>query len=180
MPEGGSGGSATGNPFLDLAIVVVLIVVSGFFAAAELSLITARRHRLSQLASEGNRSAQVAQGLIEDPSRFLATIQVALTFLGFLASAVGAVSFSGSLADLIRLIPLQFLRDAASTITWGCWAPSLQTEWTWRSARPGSGAAPRRARASVLRSAPRGCAGAWSSIRVQLYAARVNAVPCSL
>ena len=116
MPEGGSGGSATGNPFLDLAIVVVLIVVSGFFAAAELSLITARRHRLSQLASEGNRSAQVAQGLIEDPSRFLATIQVALTFLGFLASAVGAVSFSGSLADLIRLIPLQFLRDAASTI----------------------------------------------------------------
>src|SRR5205823_12740747 len=116
MPEGGSGGSATGNPFLDLAIVVVLIVVSGFFAAAELSLITARRHRLSQLASEGNRSAQVAQRLIEDPSRLLATIQVALTFLGFLASAVGAVSFSGSLADLIRLIPLQFLRDAASTI----------------------------------------------------------------
>ena len=115
MPEGGGGGSATGNPILDLTIVIVLIVVSGFFAASELSLITAKRHRLSQLASEGNRSAQAAERLVEDPSRFLATIQVALTFLGFLASAVGAVSFSGSLAGLIRLIPLQFLRDAAST-----------------------------------------------------------------
>ena len=116
MPEGGGGGSATGNPILDLTIVIVLIIVSGFFAASELSLITAKRHRLSQLASEGNRSAQAAERLVEDPSRFLATIQVALTFLGFLASAVGAVSFSGSLAGLIRLIPLQFLRDAASTI----------------------------------------------------------------
>ena len=100
MPEGGGGGSATGNPILDLAIVIVLIVVSGFFAASELSLITAKRHRLSQLASEGNRSAQVAERLMEDPSRFLATIQVALTFLGFLASAVGAVSFSGAVAEV--------------------------------------------------------------------------------
>jgi putative hemolysin len=116
MPEGGGGGSATGNPFLDLAIVIVLIVVSGFFAASELSLITAKRHRLSQLASEGNRSAQVAERLMEDPSRFLATIQVALTFLGFLASAVGAVSFSGAMAEAIRLIPLKFVQDAASTI----------------------------------------------------------------
>src|SRR5437588_11066034 len=94
MPEGGGGGSATGNPILDLAIVIVLIVVSGFFAASELSLITATRHRLSQLASEGNRSAQVAERLIEHPSRFLATIQVAITYLRFLPSAIGAGSFA--------------------------------------------------------------------------------------
>src|SRR5439155_1417213 len=83
-----------------------LIVVSGFFAASELSLITAKRHRLSQLASEGNRSAQVAERLLEDPLRFLAAIQVALTFLGFLASAGGAVYISVPAADLIRIIAL--------------------------------------------------------------------------
>ena len=116
MPETGSGGSATGNPFLDLLIVAVLIVVSGFFAASELSLITVKRHRLAQLSSEGNRAARAAERLVEDPSRFLATIQVALTFLGFLASAVGAVSFSGSMANLIRLIPWQPIQDAAPTI----------------------------------------------------------------
>ena len=116
MPEGGGGGSATGNPVLDFAIVLVLIVFSGFFAASELALITVKRHRLTQLAGEGNRSAQSAERLLQDPSRFLGTIQVALTFLGFLASAVGAVSFSGAIADAIRLIAWQPLRDAAGTI----------------------------------------------------------------
>jgi putative hemolysin len=116
MPEGGGGGSATGNAVLDLAIVVVLIVASAFFAASELSLITVKRHRISQLASEGNRSAQMVEQLVQNPSRFLATIQVALTFLGFLASAVGAVSFSGALADLIRVIPWGPIQGAARTI----------------------------------------------------------------
>jgi putative hemolysin len=115
MPEGG-GGSTTGNPLFDLAIIAVLILVSGFFAASELSLITVKRHRLSQLASEGNRAAVVADRLVQDPSRFLATIQVALTFLGFLASAVGAVSFSGGLANLIRTIPLGLIQQGAGTI----------------------------------------------------------------
>ncbi len=77
---------------LDLAIVAALILIGGFFAASEIALITVKRHRLHQLVSEGNRSAQVAERLTDDPSRFLATIQIAITFLGFLASAVGAIS----------------------------------------------------------------------------------------
>ncbi len=116
MPEG-TGGGGTGNPVLDVAIVLALILVGGFFAASEISLITVRRHRLNQLVGEGSRAARVAQRLTEDPSRFLATIQIALTFLGFLASAFGAVSFSGSLAGLVRRIPLEFVRDSASQIS---------------------------------------------------------------
>jgi putative hemolysin len=116
MPET-TGGGGTGNPVLDVAIVLALILVGGFFAASEISLITVKRHRLSQLVGEGSRAARVAQRLTEDPSRFLATIQIALTFLGFLASAFGAVSFSGSLADLVRLIPLTFIRESASQIS---------------------------------------------------------------
>jgi putative hemolysin len=109
--------SVTGNPFLDLAIVFALILVGGFFAASEIALITVKRHRLSQLIGEGSRAAKVAQHLTEDPSRFLATIQIALTFLGFLASAVGAVSLSGSLAKVVRQIPLTFIQDAAGQIS---------------------------------------------------------------
>ena len=116
MPET-TGGGGTGNPVLDVAIVMALILVGGFFAASEISLITVKRHRLTQLVGEGSRAARVAQRLTEDPSRFLATIQIALTFLGFLASAFGAVSFSGSLANLVRLVPLEFIRDSATQIS---------------------------------------------------------------
>jgi putative hemolysin len=111
MPE------ETGNPILDLAIVLALILVGGFFAASEIALITVKRHRLNQLVGEGSRAARVAQRLTEDPSRFLATIQIAITFLGFLASAVGAVALSGSLAEVVGLIPLTPIQDAAGGIS---------------------------------------------------------------
>ena len=116
MPDP-SGSGVTGNPILDLAIVLALILLGGFFAASEIALITVKRHRLSHLIGEGSRAARVAQRLTEDPSRFLATIQIGLTFLGFLASAVGAVSLSGRLADLVRLIPLDLIRGAAGDIS---------------------------------------------------------------
>ena len=116
MPET-SGGGGTGNPVLDVAIVLTLILVGGFFASIEISLFSVTPHVICQVVGEGSRAARVAQRLTEDPSRFLATIQIALTFLGFLASAFGAVSFSGSLADLVRLIPLAFIRDSASQIS---------------------------------------------------------------
>jgi putative hemolysin len=113
MPEGSS---TTGNPVIELLVVVILILVGGFFAASEIALITVKRHRLSQLAEDGNRAARTAQRLTEDPGRFLATIQIAITFLGFLAGATGAAAFSRHLAPLIALIPLDVIRDAAGSI----------------------------------------------------------------
>ena len=107
----------TDNWVLDLAMVVALILIGGFFAASEIALITVKRHRLHQLVSEGNRSAQVAERLTDDPARFLATIQIAITFLGFLASAVGAISLSGALAGIIRLIPIAAVQRAADGIS---------------------------------------------------------------
>jgi putative hemolysin len=113
MPEGAVG---TGNPWIDLLIVFVLILIGGVFAAAEIALLTVRRTRLDQLAEEGRRGARTAQRLIDDPQRFLATIQVVITFLGFLASAIGAVAFSQVISDAIATIPVPFLQDAADTI----------------------------------------------------------------
>jgi putative hemolysin len=95
--------------------VLGLILIGGFFAASEIALITVKRHRLHQLMGEGSRSARAAERLTNDPSRFLATIQIAITFLGFLASAVGAVALSDSLAGLVALVP--GLEEASHTIS---------------------------------------------------------------
>jgi len=100
----------------ELAVVVILILVGGFFAASEIALITVKRHRLTQLEEEGNGAARVARRLTENPGHFLATIQIAITFLGFLAGAVGANAFSGYLADVINDIPWALIRDAADEI----------------------------------------------------------------
>jgi putative hemolysin len=110
------GSSTTGNPVSDLVVVVILILVGGFFAASEIALITVKRHRLQQLADDGNGSARTARRLTDDPSRFLATIQIAITFLGFLAGAIGAAAFSPYLAPLIAGIPVPLLADAADEI----------------------------------------------------------------
>ncbi|MDQ3880233.1 MAG: hemolysin family protein [Chloroflexota bacterium] len=114
--EPGSTGGGTGNALLDIVIVLALILAGGFFAASEIALITVKRHRLRQLSLEGSRASRVALRLTENPSRFLATAQIGMTFLGFLASAVGAVAFSHVIADAIRLVPLEFVRDASDTI----------------------------------------------------------------
>ena len=90
----------------DLLVVIILILVGGFFAASEIALITVKRHRLSQLADEGNGPARTAQRLVEDPGRFLATIQIAITFLGFLAGATGAAAFSDPFGDFLADLPL--------------------------------------------------------------------------
>ena len=95
----------------DLAVVVILILVGGFFAASEIALITVKRHRLQQLADEGNGSARTARRLTDDPGRFLATIQIAITFLGFLAGATGAAAFSDPFGDALARLPVLGLTD---------------------------------------------------------------------
>jgi putative hemolysin len=102
---------------MDLLVVVILILVGGFFAASEIALITVKRHRLSQLADEGDGAARRARSLTEDPSRFLATIQIAITFLGFLAGATGAAAFADPFGNVLADLPLLGLSaDTADTI----------------------------------------------------------------
>jgi len=78
--------------FADLVLILFLIVLNGFFVAVEIAYVTVRRTRLSELADQGDQRAARAIRLLRDPGRLLAVIQVAITFLGALASAVAAVS----------------------------------------------------------------------------------------
>lgn len=77
--------------FTELLIVVVLIFVNGFFAMAEIAIVSARRARLKPLAESGHKGAQVALRLAENPSAFLSTVQTGITVVGVLASV-----FSGA------------------------------------------------------------------------------------
>jgi len=87
--------------FFELGLIVVLILLNGIFSATEIALVTIRRSRLQQLADEGNGGAIRVQRLKENPGRFLAVIQVGITFLGFLASAFAAVSLVDGMQEAL-------------------------------------------------------------------------------
>lgn len=81
--------------------ILILTILNGFFAATETSVISVSRARIQQLAEEGVRNARIVQGFHQNIERFLTTIQIAITTVGFLASAIGAVSFSDDLGAVI-------------------------------------------------------------------------------
>ncbi len=105
----------TGLP--ELLIIALLILVNGVFSASEMALVTVRRSRLAQLAEEGHAGVRTVERLKENPGRFLATIQLGITFLGFLASAFAAVSIVDGLeATLATFGPLRDFAGAISLI----------------------------------------------------------------
>jgi putative hemolysin len=88
-----------GNTFVELGIIALLVLINGVFVAAEIALVSIRPSRVEQMAEEGRRGAKRVRKLTNDPGRFLAVIQIAITFIGFLASAYAGVSLADSLRD---------------------------------------------------------------------------------
>ena len=87
------------DPFFPkLMILLVLIFVNAFFAAAEIAVLSLSGTRLKKLAGEGDKQAARLLVLTRDPDHFLSAIQIAVTLSGFLSSAFAADSFSDPLA----------------------------------------------------------------------------------
>jgi putative hemolysin len=92
--------------FSDFLLIFVLILLNGFFAAAEIAVVSAREARLQTQAEAGDLRAAQALRLQRKPGEFLATVQVGITLVATLASAVGGVEAARWLAPLIAQIPM--------------------------------------------------------------------------
>lgn len=86
---------------IDLLIVLLLILLNGLFAMAEMAIVSSRRARLKHAADNGDRGARAALALAEHPSRFLSTVQIGITLIGVLAGAFGGATISDSFAAWI-------------------------------------------------------------------------------
>ena len=91
---------------LELAAVLFLILLNGFFAMSELAVVSARRSRRQQMAEVGRRGAAMALLLQEDPSRFLSTVQIGITLIGVINGAVGGATIAGRLGPVLDAIPV--------------------------------------------------------------------------
>ena len=114
--------------WLEPILIFTLILANGFFAAAEIAIIATRKSRIEALLEKGVKSAAAVARLKNDPDRFLATVQIGVTLVSTLASAIGGAAaiaylqpklaasplplvagWSESLAILIVVLPISYL-----------------------------------------------------------------------
>ena len=101
----------------ELVIILVLVLLNGFFAGAEIAVLTARRNRLQQAADQGSKGAKAAMYLIGDTNRFLSTVQVGITGVGTLAAAYGGVSLVNQLSEHLATLPTQAIASNSRAIS---------------------------------------------------------------
>lgn len=80
-----------------IILLIVLIFLNAIFASAEIAVISMNSSKLKSMSAEGNSKAKKLLLLTDQPARFLATIQVAITFAGLLQSAFAAENFADPL-----------------------------------------------------------------------------------
>ena len=92
----------TENIFPQLLLIVFLTFINAFFASAEMATVSVNKNKIKILAeNEENSKAKLVLKLLEEPTKFLSTIQVAITLSGFLASASAATNFSKPLGKIL-------------------------------------------------------------------------------
>ncbi len=91
--------------WLHLSIIFFLILLNGFFAMAEIALVSARKARLQALADQGRVGAQAALELKADPSRLLATVQIGVTVIAVLSGTFGQDTLGDPLEHYFASFP---------------------------------------------------------------------------
>lgn len=85
-----------------LIILFILILLNAYFAATEIAYISLNDTKISKQAKEGDKKAAQIQKMLKNPSKFLATIQIGITFAGFLSSAFASDAFADQLAPVLN------------------------------------------------------------------------------
>jgi len=83
--------------WLNIALIVGFVILGGFFAAAEIALVSLRDSQIRALAHHGKRGQTVAR-VARDPNRFLSAVQIGVTLMGFLSAAFGGATLAADLA----------------------------------------------------------------------------------
>ena len=91
---------------LEIVVVLALFVLNGFFAMAELAILTSRRAHLERLAKEGRPGAHVALALADDPARMLAAVQIGISTSATLAGIISGATLAERLAEALLAVPV--------------------------------------------------------------------------
>jgi putative hemolysin len=107
----------SGNSILfQLILIAILTLVNAFFAGAEIAFVSLNKKKIAHQADQGDRKAMILEKLIADPGKFLATIQVGITFANFFSSASAATGIANRFAEILPIPYAQEVSIAIITI----------------------------------------------------------------
>jgi len=90
---------------MEIVIILGLVLLNGLFSMSEIALVSARKPRLELDAKRGNKSAQTALQLANEPDRFLSTIQIGITLIGILTGLYSGEAFAADFAVVVANVP---------------------------------------------------------------------------
>lgn len=102
---------------LQFIIIIILVILSGFFAASEIAIVAIRTSRLKALVASGNKKAVFVEMLKKNPERFFAVIQIGITVTASAASAIGGATAITIIGPLVRTIPIKMIQSASEPIS---------------------------------------------------------------
>ncbi len=91
---------------MDFLLIGLLTLLNGVFAMSELALTASRKARLMSMSDDGDHGAAAALVLLENPTRFLSSVQVGITSIGVLNGIIGEAAFSGDLSQWLQTLHL--------------------------------------------------------------------------
>lgn len=104
---------------MEVIILAILILINGFFALAEIALISSKRSRLEQRELEGSKGAKVALKLLDNSENFLSAIQVGITLIGIITGVYGGMNIADDITPLFKHFGLiqNYANEIALTLT---------------------------------------------------------------
>ena len=90
---------------MEFLVIILLLVLNGIFAMYEIALVSSSKARLETLVSKGNKSARGVLKQLEEPEKFLSTIQIGITLIGIVSGAFGGVAIADDVTPLFAMIP---------------------------------------------------------------------------
>lgn len=100
--------------YTEVFIIFALLLLNAFFAMSEIAIVSASKPLLKHLVKQGNKKAQAALDLAENPGRFLSTVQVGITLVGILAGAYGGATIAEKIAPSLNEI--DFINPRGETV----------------------------------------------------------------
>lgn len=96
------------NIISQLILLIFLTLINAIFACAEMATVSGNKNKIKRYADDGNKNAIAILNLLEDPSKFLSTIQVVITLVGFFASASAATTLAEPLGQVLSTIRIPY------------------------------------------------------------------------